>query len=116
MDDPKWFYLFFASIPVVEAVSRIPYLRNILKSSLYRHLGRISYALYLVHGPILWTLGSYVYEFSGKIGSSGGWPLGLEPGFLLAHVLFMPVTFCIASETTRGIDELTISVSHNLYS
>ena len=115
MADPKWFYLFFASISVVAAVSRIPHLRDILKSSLFQHLGRISYALYLVHGPILWTLGNYVYEFSGKIVLSGGWPLGLEPGFLLAHVILMPVTLCIASATTRGIDELSIAVSHNLY-
>lgn len=115
MTDPKWFYLFLASISVVTSVSRIPYLRKILTSRSFQYLGRISYGLYLVHGPILWTLGSYVYNVSAKVRWPSGWPLGLEPEFLLANIILVPVTLCIAAATTRFIDELGIAASHRLY-
>lgn len=115
MTDPKWFYLFWAVTFVVAAVERISSLRQWLTSRPLLYLGRISYGLYLVHGPILWTLGEYLYSFSAEMKSSGNWPLGLEPGYLIAHVVLLPVTLCVSEVATLTFNNLSITMGRSIY-
>lgn len=121
--DYKWFYLFLAATFLVAATPRIPWLRRFFETRFCQYLGRVSYALYLVHGPILWTLGDRVYTAVGWAGSNGldqftelAWwvnrfplpmagPLGLEVAFLLPHVVLLPVTLWVAEAVTRWLDE-----------
>lgn len=47
--DYKWFYLFWAAVLLVAAVPRIHWLKRFFETSFCQYLGRISYALYMVH-------------------------------------------------------------------
>ncbi|EXF73129.1 acyltransferase [Colletotrichum fioriniae PJ7] len=128
--DYKWFYLFWAATLLVSAVPRIWWLKRFFETRFCQYLGRISFALYLVHGPVLGTLGDRLYTAVGyhketerqhlahlvdrfplpKIG-----PLGLEPAFLIPHVIILPVTLWIAEIVTRFIDEPSVRIAQWLY-
>ncbi len=130
--NPKWFYLFFASLFIVASIPRIPLLRRFFESPFCQYLGRISYSLYLVHGPVLSSIGDRVYYIVGwvrpneqhnkmlapyinrfelpKIG-----PVGLELSFLAAHLVIAPVTFLTANFVTRWVDEPAVRLPAKLY-
>lgn len=120
--DPKWFFLGIAANILVAAIPRIPALRKFFEGRFCQYLGRISFALYLVHGPILVVLGDRIYNAVGWVSPHaktqemlGGWvnklplpttgPLGLEPGFLLPHLILLPVTLWVADFVTRWVDD-----------
>lgn len=131
--DYKWFYLFFAAAWLVAAVPRVPRLRRLLEARFCQYLGRVSFALYLVHGPVIWTLGDRLYAAAGWPGNDAAatrahlarWagafplpragPLGLEVAFLLPHLVLLPVTFWCAEMVTRGIDEPAVRFAQWLH-
>ena len=128
--DYKWFYLFWASVLLVAAVPRMPWLKRFFETRFCQHLGRISYALYLVHGPVLWVVGDRLYAATGwwhdehqkhipgwvdafKLPKTG--PLGLEVSFLAPQIVLLPLTFWLAEMATRAFDEPAVRFAQWLY-
>jgi peptidoglycan/LPS O-acetylase OafA/YrhL len=129
--DYKWFYLFWASSFIVAAIPRIPWLKAFFETRFNQHMGRISYAFYLVHGPILWTLGDRLYALVGwaqqaqffgipnwvnKFPLSKSGPLGLEIAFLVPHLILLPFTLWIAEIVTRLLDEPSVKFTQWFHS
>ena len=119
----KWFYLFWASASLVASVPHLPWLKSFFEMRFNLYLGRISYAFYLVHGPVLWTLGDRLYVAVGWYRDAHrtavpGWidlfplpkagPFGLELSFLLPHLIILPVTLWMAELVTRAVDKPTV--------
>ncbi|KAI9712020.1 MAG: hypothetical protein M1820_001728 [Bogoriella megaspora] len=117
--DYKWFYLFWAASFLIAAIPRIKWLKGFFETPFSQYLGRISFALYLMHGPVLWTLGDRVYAAVGysrepSLSHLAGYfnifplpaagPLGLEVRFLLPHMILLPTTFWFAELVTRAFD------------
>lgn len=128
--DYKWFYLFWAAVFLVASVSHISWLKRFFETRLCQYLGRVSYALYLVHGPLLWTIGDGLYMAVGlkskeqmeqipywadKLMLPRAGPVGLEVSFLLPHLILMPVTLCLADFVTRAIDRPSVRFTGWLY-
>ncbi|KUI60941.1 hypothetical protein VP1G_08156 [Cytospora mali] len=131
--DYKWFYLFFAATFLISAIPRIPWLRRFFETRFCQYLGRIAFSLYLVHGPVLWTLGDRLYTAVGWTGSNRmaqlenlpGWvnrfplpkagPMGLEVAFLVPHLILLPVTLWCAEMVTRYLDEPAVKFAQSLY-
>jgi peptidoglycan/LPS O-acetylase OafA/YrhL len=128
--DYKWFFLFWASVLLVASIPRIGWLKRFFETRFCQYLGRISYALYLVHGPVLWILGDRLYAATGwwhdthrqhipwwvdrfKLPKSG--PLGLEVSFLVPHIILLPLTFWLAEMATRAFDEPAVRFAAWLY-
>ena len=126
MLDYKWFYLFWASTLLVWTIPRIHWLVRFFESPFNLYLGRISFALYLVHGPVLWTLGDRVYAAVGwrrisHFSVCPGWidlwplrkggPLGLELAFVVPQLLLFPVTLWLAEVVTRVVDDPCVRLS-----
>ena len=121
---PKWFYLFWAAVFLVSAVPRLPWLKTLFNSPFCQYLGRISYALYLMHGPVIWTLGDKIYLLVGwpkdpayfndppawfdLLHLSKAGPLGLEIAFLLPQLILLPATLWVAGLVTRYVDETSV--------
>ncbi|RDW77621.1 hypothetical protein BP6252_05674 [Coleophoma cylindrospora] len=121
--DSKWFYLFWASTFIVAATRHIHWLRSFFELRFNQYLGRISFGLYLVHGPVLWILGDRLYAAAGwsrdfnntglsswknlfPLSTSG--PLGLEVAFLAPHLIILPVTLWLAEIATKLFDEPSV--------
>ncbi|KAL3484701.1 acyltransferase 3 [Aspergillus germanicus] len=128
--DYKWFYLFWAAVLVVASISRIPALRAFFELRPNQYLGRVSFAFYLVHGPVLWVLGDRLYAAVGWTRMSHpttcpGWidrvplprvgPLGMEISFLAPHFILLPVTLWLAEVVTRVVDGPSVQLAAKLY-
>ncbi|KAK3368517.1 acyltransferase family-domain-containing protein [Podospora didyma] len=126
----QWFYLFWAAVFLVGMVRHVPWLKRFFETRFCQYLGRISYALYLVHGPVLSILGDRLYTAVGWYTDTqaehlSGWvdkfplpktgPLGLEVSFLIPHLIILPVTIYCAELVTRGIDEPSVKFPQWLY-
>ncbi|OBW68935.1 MAG: hypothetical protein AUREO_010130 [Aureobasidium pullulans] len=124
--DYKWFYQFWAAVFLVASVPRISWLKNFFETRLCQYLGRISYMFYLVHGPIMSTLGDRLYAAVGMqrtnhaivvphwigrfpIPSIG--PLGLELNFLLPHLILLPFTLWIGEVLTVLVDDSCVRLA-----
>ncbi|ELR04841.1 hypothetical protein GMDG_07066 [Pseudogymnoascus destructans 20631-21] len=120
----KWFYLFFASVSMVASVPQVPWLKTFFEMRFNLYLGRISYAFYLIHGPVMWTLGDRLYVAVGwyrdaHLRGVPGWvnllPLpkagpffGFEFSFLVPHIIILPVTLWLAEVVTKTVDKPTV--------
>ncbi|KAL2022520.1 hypothetical protein VTK56DRAFT_5127 [Thermocarpiscus australiensis] len=130
VSDAKWFYLFWAAVFLVASIPHVPRLRRFFETRFCQYLGRISFALYLVHGPVLCTLGDRLYAAVGwpreaRIQNLPGWynifrlpksgPMGLEMAFLVPHLVLLPVTLYLAEVVTRAFDEPSVRFPQWLY-
>ncbi|KAK4140949.1 acyltransferase family-domain-containing protein [Dichotomopilus funicola] len=128
--DAKWFYLFWASVLLVASTPHIAWLKRFFETRFCQYLGRISFSLYLVHGPVLWTLGDRLYAAVGwpkdsRITNIPQWvdvfplpktgPLGLEIAFLVPHIILLPVTLYLAEVVTRAFDEPSVKFPQWFY-
>jgi len=117
--DYKWFYLFYAAVFLVASIPRIFWLKSFFETRFCQYLGHISFALYLVHGPVLWVVGERLYMAAGwhnddmmksiphwanKLPLSTSGPKGFEMAFLVPQLILVPLTFGLAHVITRFID------------
>ncbi|TKA28435.1 hypothetical protein B0A50_03902 [Salinomyces thailandicus] len=128
--DYKWFFLFWAAIFLIISSGRIPWLKRFFETRFNLYLCRISYMLYLVHGPILWTLGDRLYAAVGfareqHAMSIPHWvnsfpvprigPYALELSFFVPQIILLPVTLLAAELATTMIDGPSLRFSGWLY-
>jgi peptidoglycan/LPS O-acetylase OafA/YrhL len=128
--DYKHFFLFWAATLLVVSIPNISWLKKFFEMRFNQYMGKISFAFYLVHGPILWTLGTKLYAATGwaREGatiSSSGWtnsfampkdgPLGLDVAFWVPQLILLPVTLWLAELATKLFDEPSVRFSQSLY-
>ncbi|KAH7399746.1 putative acyltransferase [Cadophora sp. MPI-SDFR-AT-0126] len=128
--DYKWFYLFWAATFTTASIPRIGWLRRFFEGRFCQYLGKISFGLYLVHGPVIFILADRLYSAVGfvrirHLKNMPQWPnafplsmagpLGLEFAFLAPHIILLPVTFWLAEIVTRFIDDPAVKFAQNLY-
>ncbi|KAL7943130.1 acyltransferase family domain-containing protein [Trichoderma barbatum] len=128
--DYKWFYLWLASAFLVAAIPHILWLKRFFETKFCQYLGRISFALYIIHGPVLSTLGDRLYMAVGwkgddhiqhiphwmnKIPLPKSGPLGLEVAFLVPQLILLPLTLLLAEVVTRWVDTPSVRLSSWLY-
>lgn len=127
----KWFYLFWAAMFLISSIPRLPSLKSFFLLNFNQYLGRISYSLYLVHGPVIWAFGDRIYVLVGwpkdpayfqnppsyynqyELSKSG--PLGFESAFWIPHIILLPVTLWVATICTKLFDEPSIRIAAWLY-
>jgi hypothetical protein len=84
----------------------------------------------MIHGPVLWVLGDRIYVATGwyrpehEINTpflinafplSKAGPLGLEPSFLVPHIILLPFTLWMAEVVTKLVDEPSVKFAAWLY-
>lgn len=102
------------AVLLVLVVDRATHLQVLFTNPFSQYLGRISYSLYMVHGPLLWTLGSVLgrkcVEFTGE-NNNETYTLGI----VLAAFLWWPVAIYVADMTYRCIDSKSVQFSRWAY-
>jgi hypothetical protein len=128
--DYKWFYLFWAAVMMVACVPRIPWLKRFFELPFNQWLGKISFSLYLCHGPIIWSIGDRVYAAVGWtrlahaehiphwmniLPLSKAGPLGFEISFWAPHLFLLPFTLYCAHLATKFFDEPSVKFANWFY-
>ncbi|RDW88277.1 acyltransferase [Coleophoma cylindrospora] len=128
--DYKWFYLFWAAVWLVACVPQIPWLKAFCEMRFNQYLGRISYAFYLIHGPLLQTFADRLYVATGwsreahAVGAptwinffplSKEGPLGLDFSFWVPQLIILPVTLWAAEIVTKLVDEPAVNFAQWAY-
>ncbi|CAN8105978.1 unnamed protein product [Discula destructiva] len=112
---PRWYapvsrWMFFQALGallLLPSVLRSPTLRKLLELSLPQFLGRISFSFYLVHGPVLHSLGFWImprlFERLGKVG-----------GYAVGYVLLVSVTLWLSEWFWRRVDVWSLTVGRRV--
>lgn len=110
---PEWytdkyrFYQVLGSILFVACTNRSAILQKPFNSAFVQYFGKISYAIYLVHGPVLHVVGYRVERWAWGI-------TGVETqqqyvtGFVLGAVFVVPIVVWVADLFWRGVDARTV--------
>jgi peptidoglycan/LPS O-acetylase OafA/YrhL len=106
---PAWFsekYRFWqviGSITFVLSVSRLPLLQKPFNSPLIQYLGKISYALYLMHGPVMHVVGYVFQEVAWNITGYDSRSAYIF-GFILGAIVNIPLVIWAADVFWRFVD------------
>lgn len=88
--------------------------KAIFESSIAQYLGKISYAIYLVHGPVLHTLGYTVMKFTWTHVTGTETDRQYITGFVLASFLVVPLVVWVADIFWRGVDEPVVKFARRV--
>ncbi|KAK4168887.1 acyltransferase family-domain-containing protein [Cladorrhinum sp. PSN259] len=107
---PSWWkdgYRFWqsaGSMIFVLAVGRSQGWQRVFESKVVQYFGRISYAMYLMHGPVLHTVG-YAFERWVWVNVTGIETLrAYNTGFVLASVFVVPIVIWVSDIFWRAVD------------
>lgn len=104
----RWmFYQALGALLLVPCVLRSPTLRALLEGPTAQYLGRISFSFYLVHGPVLHSLGFWVmprlFERFGRV-----------PGYVMGWFMLLSAALYAAGWFHRKVDAWSIGVGRRL--
>ena len=100
----RWrFWPAVGAVQLVWAVNNIPVLQRLLNTSFIRYLGSISYGLYLMHGPVLHTIGYHVMKFWWTITGTKTEAM-YSLGFVLSFMTFTPAVIWAGDVFWRAVD------------
>ncbi|TLS27669.1 hypothetical protein PpBr36_05028 [Pyricularia pennisetigena] len=110
-DDENHWWLSLGAVLLVFTIDRAgPFLQRVFTSRPAQYLGRISYALYLVHGPLVfslgWHLGRWCTALTGRE-TTAGWGAGIA----LAYLGLWPVLIWVADVASRLVDVKSVEFS-----
>ncbi|KAI1389980.1 acyltransferase [Hypoxylon trugodes] len=115
---PEWFsdkyryYQMIGSIIFVFCTARSTSWQRAFNSPIVQYFGRISYALYLMHGPVMHTIGYQVqkraWNFTGTEGCAYNW------GAVLACMFNIPLVIWVADVFWRAVDAPTVKFAKGL--
>lgn len=137
-DQPGFYYLSFlipriyfdvthflgtiSAFLIIIAIIGLSELQKVFEGRILQYLGRISFSLYLCHGPILCTLGVFIYRLTGKITDPpSAWdslvpipslgPVGLNLNFLIVNMVVLPVTLYTSELCMKLFDGPSIRIA-----
>ncbi len=97
------FWLAIGSILIVGPMAFLPSVQSVFLTRPVRYLGRISFALYLVHGLGNRTIGTWLTAACWNIiGNEGEWQYGIS--FAIATATYFPIVIWASDIFWRGVD------------
>lgn len=122
-NDEFWrFWNAIGAVFLVYTVLRIKWLQSFFTTRALKYLGRISFSLYLLHIPLVWTVGDRICRMFGVIRQDFPmWydnrlpipdigPRGFSTGFLASQALIFPLTALLAEFCTRFLDGPSVRI------
>ncbi|CAN8106255.1 unnamed protein product [Discula destructiva] len=102
VDDKYRYFQCVGAIMFVFCTARMPTLQRVFNSPPVQYLGKISYAIYLMHGPVLHTVGYSIEKWAWRMtGTEGPWYV---VGFGLAALGVVPCVVWAADVFWRAVD------------
>jgi peptidoglycan/LPS O-acetylase OafA/YrhL len=95
---------------IVGSMAFLPLVQALFLTRPVRYLGRISFALYLVHGLGNRTIGKWLLNGSWDyIGKEGYWPYNIS--VIVATVAYFPIAIWLSDIFWRGVDLPSIELA-----
>ncbi|KAF9878891.1 hard surface induced protein [Colletotrichum karsti] len=101
------FYQSMGAILLLPCVLRSPVLVRLFEGRLAQYLGRISFSLYLVHGPVLHSLGFWLMP---RLFEN----FGRAQGYVIGWVVLMSVTLYLTNLWNKKIDGWSTTVGRRV--
>jgi len=108
-DDKHRYWQSIGAMLLVLAVGRSLVWRRVFESATVQYLGKISYAVYLMHGPVMHTLGYAIERRVWSLTGIDGWAYNL--GFVLASFLIVPVVVWVSDVFWRLVDAPVVGLA-----
>lgn len=112
VDDKYRYFQCIGAILFVFCVARMPTLQRFFNSGPIQYLGKISYAIYLMHGPVLHTVG-YGFE-RWAWGITGVEGRNYHLGFFLSAIFVIPSVVWAADLFWRAVDAPVVRFAKSL--
>ncbi|KAJ0341652.1 hypothetical protein COL922a_002091 [Colletotrichum nupharicola] len=101
------FYQSMGAILLLPCILRSPVLVRLLEGQVAQYLGRISFSLYLVHGPVLHSLGFWLMP---RLFEN----FGRAQGYVLGWIILMSVTLYLTNLWNKKIDGWSTTVGRRV--
>lgn len=112
VDDKYRYWQCVGATLFVFCTARMPTLQRLFNSPPVQYLGRISYAIYLMHGPVLHTVGYSIERWAwGITGVEGS---NYHLGFFLASIFVIPSVVWAADLFWRAVDAPVVRFAKSL--
>ncbi|KAF8859397.1 hypothetical protein BDZ45DRAFT_673347 [Acephala macrosclerotiorum] len=108
------FWIFLAAVHLIWSIDNAPFLQRIFTTRVATYLGKISFALYLLHGSFLYTIG---YNLSYKVHDYVGRDTSFRytAGIVLTGCVLYPLLFWCADVVWRHVDARSVSIAKWCY-
>lgn len=104
----RWcYYQAVGALLLVPCVLRSPTLRRLLEGSAAQYLGKVSFSFYLVHGPVLHSLGFWIMP---RLFERFGRPVG----YVMGWFMLLSVTLYLVGWWHRVVDVWSIGVGRRV--
>lgn len=102
------------AVATVLVLDRATFLQVLFTNRVSQYLGRISFSLYMIHGPLLWSMGlKFAHYFLGLTGGATDGAYGLA--VFMAACVWWIITIYLADLTTTFIDKPCVRLSRWAY-
>lgn len=103
------------AIATVFVLDRAPFLQVLFTNRFSQFLGRISFSLYMIHGPLLWSIGlKFMHYFLGITGGATDATYGMA--VFLSAFFWWIIAIYLADLTTTFVDKPSVRFSRWAYS
>lgn len=109
---------------MVYSICNLDWLKSFFSWRCMQFLGKISFPLYLVHTPFLWTAGDifcrllglvrqdFATWYDGKLKIPDVGPQGISTGFLASQLIIFPLNLLVALCAWKVLDQPGVSIGH----
>lgn len=105
----------YGAILVVLTLDHTPFLQALFTNRFSQYMGKISYSLYMIHGPLLWSVGLKLAHLTVDHVSGGDTDTKYFWGMMLAFGLWWPMAIYLSDLTVRHIDNNCVALSKWVY-
>lgn len=103
------------AVLTVLVVDRAKFLQILFTNRFSQYMGKISFSLYMIHGPLLYSLGLVLGRWTVALVGGGESDTLYVFGILVAFILWAPAAVYVADITTRLVDTKAIEFSKWAY-
>lgn len=105
----------YGAILMVLVLDHTPFLQTLFTNRFSQYMGKISYSLYLIHGPLLWSLGLRLAHFTIDNITGGETNGRYFAGMMLAFFFWWPIAIYLSDLTVRHIDDNCVWLAKWVY-
>ena len=103
------------AVLTVLVVDQTTFLQILFTNRFSQYMGKISFSLYMIHGPLLYSLGLVLGRWTVALVGDGETDTSYAFGILLAFILWAPAAIYVSDLTTTFVDTKAIEFSRWAY-